>query len=241
MLSVDPGIEAFTAELPQTASRYSYTFNAPIRLWDPDGRNPAAFAVDKTLRDSSMWQGIHESTGSDLAYALSWREPVENTMFGILGATVGGTVAGSAGASMTGIVFASDMTGGILSGREPREVMSEAGISAAVSGTLAPFALLEVPKKLKVSWAITSAVVGGALGAAGYTIGSGGDPDAPGLASETLVGATLGRAFAGTPQEKVTTALAVVLYKALIGLSHRPVEPRSEQTEIKRREELPVE
>ncbi len=114
--SVDPAYESEILEYPQTWNRYSYVYNYPLNLTDPDGRCPWCIgAVVGAVVEGSWDLGSQlYQNGGDWSQ-VSWREVGANTLGGaatgaiavatggssLLADALGGGVANTAGQMVT--------------------------------------------------------------------------------------------------------------------------------------------
>ncbi len=155
--SVDPAFESEILEYPQTWNRYSYVYNNPLRLTDPDGRCPNCVAAAVGAGIGGLAEGgINlfsqlSSNGWDI-HQVSWSEVGANAAGGaVAGGLAGFTLGGSLVADVL-VGGAANMAGGIVN----RTIQSAAG-----DGTVDPLGGNDVA---------TDFVAGAAGGAIGHGV-----------------------------------------------------------------------
>jgi RHS repeat-associated protein len=126
--SVDPAFESEILEYPQTWNRYSYVYNNPLRLTDPDGRCPNCVAAGVGALIGGAIEG-----GIDLYLQLrqnggDWSQ-INGGELG--GSIAGGAVAGGlAGFTLGGSLVADIAVGGaanVVGGVVSRSIQNAAG------------------------------------------------------------------------------------------------------------------
>ncbi len=156
--SPDPAFESEILELPQTWNRYSYVYNRPLSITDPDGRCPPCVgALIGGVVEGGWNLGTQlYNNGGDLG-AVSWREVGANAAGGaVTGALAGATGGGSllfdaavgAGANAVGGVVTRGLDDGPDGAFDPGDIAVDAvaGLVGGAGGHVAG-ELVHVPEE----------------------------------------------------------------------------------------------
>jgi RHS repeat-associated protein len=138
--SPDPAFESEILELPQTWNRYSYVYNRPMSITDPDGRCPPCIgAVVGGVVEGGWNLGTQlYSNGGDLG-AVSWKEVGANALGGAVTGAIAGATGGGSLLFDAAVGAGANVAGGIVTrtaeGDDADEVFSGGDIAVdAVSG-----------------------------------------------------------------------------------------------------------
>ncbi len=117
--SFDPAFESELLEYPQTWNRYSYVYNNPLRLTDPDGRCPSCVAAAVGAGIGGLAEGginlFSQLSSNDWdIHQVSWSEVGANAAGGaVAGGLAGLTLGGSLVADIA-VGAAANVAGGIV-------------------------------------------------------------------------------------------------------------------------------
>ena len=113
--SVDPAYESEILEYPQTWNRYSYVYNRPLSLTDPDGRCPACVgAVIGGVLEGGINLGTQLSQNGWNIHGVSWGEVGAHAAGGAVAGGIAGLTLGGSLLADVAIGAVSNTAGGIV-------------------------------------------------------------------------------------------------------------------------------
>jgi RHS repeat-associated protein len=138
--SPDPAFESEILELPQTWNRYTYVYNRPLSITDPDGRCPPCVgAIIGGVVEGGWNLGSQlYQNGGDLGQ-VSWSEVGANAAGGAVTGAIAGATAGGSLLADALIGAGANVAGGIVTrtvkGDDPSDIVAPRDVATdAVAG-----------------------------------------------------------------------------------------------------------